>query len=143
MFNNIGRKLKKFAKFVVIAGTILCVIIGIAMIVGGGTDLDNIDGGYNNINGEYTKISGWMYLIGGTFTALANGLLLYGFGEMIEINQRMYKLMLRKGNSAELQSSIEDDVWVCEECGNVNKNTSATCAKCGAAWEAAGYNPSA
>ena len=127
MFNNIGRKLKIFAKFVAIAGTLASILIGIAGIVTSGSDLETING--------------WMLLISGLFSSVAAALILYGFGELVETNQRMYKLMLRKANNAALQTPIEDDTWVCEECGNINKNTNASCAKCGAAWEQAGFKP--
>lgn len=119
MYKNIGRKLKLFAKIVAIAGAIFFILSGIAVIsLAEGDAEDLTDGIFMLVLGP----------VGSFFYAL----LIYGFGELLDTNQKMYGLMLRVADDGTLKGPVQQGTWTCGACWNINPKNSAECAKCGA-----------
>ena len=106
---------------IAIAGWIVCVLVGIAGIIYGSTDGTSDD-----------VLKGISYLIVGPFLSILYALLLYGFGELLETNQKMYGLLLRAVDDGTLKSPAQHGTWTCGACWNINPKNSAECAKCGA-----------
>lgn len=69
MYNNIGKKIKGFAKVIAIILAIIYAIIGIALIV-------------SNKEGAY--IGGLLIILIGPFIAWISSWFLYGYGELID-----------------------------------------------------------
>jgi len=80
MFNNIGEKIKKLAKFVCWFGIAVCVISGIAMIIRG-SQTDHYYGSPQN--GTLMIIEGIILSIVGPIASWLGSLILFGFGELI------------------------------------------------------------
>lgn len=88
MFNNIGRKIKGLAKFIFW-------VISIISIVGGAIIAFST---ITNSNAESSQkiasiIIGILTAVGGVILAWLQNFLLYGFGELIDTNQKMLAIM--------------------------------------------------
>lgn len=78
MFNNIGSKIMKLAKFQCWIGIIFSVISGIAIIVNGASIRND---GYN---GGSSVLSGIPVIVLGCLFSWIGSLFIYGFGQLIE-----------------------------------------------------------
>ena len=91
MFNNIGLKIKGLAKFIFWVISIISIVGGVILIIGTIT---------NSYASSGTKISsiviGILIAVGGVILAWIQNFLLYGFGELVDTNQKMLRLMEQK-----------------------------------------------
>ena len=78
MFNNIGSKIKTLANVLFWGGIFLSLIIAVGFFI------IYLVLSLRNTEDVRMLIAGIVYLIAGPIFALINGLLLYGFGELIE-----------------------------------------------------------
>lgn len=74
MFDNIGEKIKSLAVIVCRIGIIGYILAAIAMMIIG----------TNSYDGEAITVWGVIVLIAGPLLSIANSLIIYGFGELIE-----------------------------------------------------------
>ena len=91
MFDESATKIKGLAKFVTAIGIIMAIIIGIVLLA-------NSEEGYNYYSNskiyDTTKITmGFLLIFVGPLLSWAGGLLIYGFGELIEKACRIEKKM--------------------------------------------------
>ena len=91
MFKNIGSKIKGLAKFLFWLMTIGCMIGAFFFIAAGFANDRN--------NSILYILIGIGIIILGIVLAWINNFLLYGFGELIDSNQKMLKLMEEKNKS--------------------------------------------
>ncbi len=95
MFDNIGRKIKWFAKFLTWIGMISSIIIGFILIIDGND-------------------WGILVLLGGPLVSWLSSWLLYAFGELVENSTTIAKHFeepehnLQSGNNNTYNSNIED-----------------------------------
>ncbi len=88
MFSNIGAKIKGLAKFIF---WVICIISIIAGIV---TIIQAMANSYSNSSSKiYAIIAGFLIAVGGTILAWLQNFLLYGFGELIDSNQKILRIM--------------------------------------------------
>lgn len=73
MFDNIGEKIKSLAVILCRIGIIVYILAAIAMIIFGSSNYE-----------EAITAWGVIVLIAGPFLSIANSLIIYGFGELIE-----------------------------------------------------------
>ena len=81
MFKNSGATIKTLAKILFYFISISCVLIGMFLILF--VSQNNVEG-HNSI-----IITGLVITIGGVILAYIQSLLLYGYGELIETNQKI------------------------------------------------------
>ena len=88
MFNNIGRKIKGLAKTLFWILTIISMIAGFLVIV-----FTFNEGGESSI---LAILAGIGIAVGGFILAWLQNFLLYGFGELIDSNQKILKVLEEK-----------------------------------------------
>lgn len=113
MFDNIGGKIKGFAKIVAWLGIILSVIIGLLSMATGGILIMIIGG-----------VSSWV----GSFV-------LYGFGQLVENSDKLVANLPNSDSPAETAvpvAPVREPVkaWVCFSCGTENPGQRAYCMQC-------------
>ena len=138
MFDNIGKKLMDVAKILCWLGIIASLILGIALIAIGTADTSR----YND-QATSSVITGIIIIVVGCITSWISSIALYGFGQLIEDNKAMRRLMeenVAKQQSASLAGTPRKTVvtgqkkfWTCDKCGKINPNTVKTCRNCGEA----------
>lgn len=98
MFRNIGKKLKTVAKVVCWIGIIASVVMGVILIIAGSNGSNTIDY-YGNIaistQGTNNVVAGIIVIVVGSLSSWVGSLLIYGFGQLIEDNSEMRKIMER------------------------------------------------
>ncbi len=75
MFNNCGEKIKNVAKILCWVGVIASIILSRVMFM-------KAEDSY--LTEDLFQCLGWLFSIAGPIISLINGLLMYGFGELIE-----------------------------------------------------------
>jgi membrane protein DedA with SNARE-associated domain len=98
MFNNIGKKLMTVAKICCWAGILISLTLGLILIFGGGRVTTTTIDAYGmpvQQNGSAT-VYGIMVIIVGCLGSWIGSLAIYGFGQLIEDNSAMRKLMEEK-----------------------------------------------
>lgn len=141
MFNNIGNKLMAVAKVFCWIGIIASIILGIVLI-GAGTSNNSYSYYGSSISSTNATVSGITIIIVGCIGSWIASLLIYGFGQLIEDNAAMRKIM--ETTEAQQQASLvaaspkatvskPKNFWTCSKCGKVNPNTADTCSNCGSA----------
>ena len=93
MFENIGGKIKGLAKFIFW-------VISIISIIGGGVII--FTGLANSDSDSSSKIAsivvGILSAVGGVLLAWIQNFLLYGFGELVDSNQKILRIMENRNN---------------------------------------------
>ncbi len=135
MFDNIGGKIKSFARIVCILGIISSIVVGLICM---GTYGD--EGGF--IFGPFISIFGAIFSYLGSFFA-------YGFGELVENSEivaEYYFKLERNSKSApaksesksgysltemSMQHNNNSPTWKCSICGESNPRSSRICKSCG------------
>ena len=86
MFSNIGAKIKGLAKFIFWVVSIAAVIMGMLTIIQG------IGNAHNESKEIITSILlGMAIMVGGVIMAWLQNFLLYGFGELVDSNQKILR----------------------------------------------------
>ena len=88
MFNNIGRKIKGLAKFLFWIVAIISILGGLAVLI-----FMTTDSGDGMLIGVLAAIG---IAVGGFILAWLQNFLLYGFGELIDSNQKILKVLEEK-----------------------------------------------
>ena len=88
MFNNIGRKIKGFAKFLFWIVVIIATIAGVIVIFQGIANSQSDAG-------EKVKalVAGLLIIAGGVILAWLQNFLLYGYGELIDCSQKILGIL--------------------------------------------------
>ena len=91
MFKNIGAKIKGLAKFFFWVICIIAIIMGLVVMIGGA----------GNVNSEPAErvlavVAGVGIIIGGIIVGWLETFFLYGYGELIDSNQKILKLLEEK-----------------------------------------------
>ncbi len=99
MFNNVGEKIKTIAKVVVWISIAICVIYGFVLLV----------------SVEDMALVGLLVMTVGSFISWVSGLVLYGFGELIEnstiiANKKENSPATQKTNNSPKETPI--DKWL-------------------------------
>lgn len=76
MFENVGEKIKKLAKYECWAGIVLSIILAIIMFV----TADEVSWKEEDVY----LIYGWVFLVIGPAISICNSYFIYGFGELIQ-----------------------------------------------------------
>jgi hypothetical protein len=79
MFNNAGRKIKGYATFVTVLGIIFSVIGAIAVWSASSYAYGSASGGL--------VATGFLVLVGGVIFSWVGGLMVYGFGQLVDDTQ--------------------------------------------------------
>lgn len=113
MFDNIGGKIKGFAKIVAWLGIILSVIIGLLSLATGGL----------------------LIMIIGCVSSWVGSFVLYGFGQLVENSDKLVASLPNNDKPAETVKSavpVREPVnpWVCFSCGTENPGQRAYCMQC-------------
>ena len=93
MFENIGGKIKGLAKFIFWVISIISIIGGAAIIIGGLADSDTSSG-----SKIASIVIGILSAVGGVLLAWIQNFLLYGFGELVDSNQKILRIMENRNN---------------------------------------------
>lgn len=88
MFNNIGVKIKGLAKFIFWVLAILSVIGGLIIIIGGISSSSS-----NSENVIISILIGLAVIVVGIIMAWLQNFLLYGFGELVDSNQKILRAL--------------------------------------------------
>ena len=94
MFKNIGSKIKGLATFLFWLVAVASIIAGIGIIIFG----------FANSNGDSSAsigslVAGIGVAIGGFLFAWLQNFLLYGYGELIDSNQKILRILEQGGNN--------------------------------------------
>lgn len=113
MFDNIGGKIKGFAKIIAWLGIILSVIFGLLSIEEGGI----------------------MIMIIGSVSSWLGSLVLYGFGQLVENSDKLVDALPKANTSVDISSPVTEPKepakpWTCYNCGTTNHARAAYCIKC-------------
>ena len=84
MFDEIGKKIKSLAQILCWVGVIAYIILAIVMFVKAGDSWRTED---------LFKGLGWFFLIVGPIISVIEGMLIYGFGELIDSNMDIKREM--------------------------------------------------
>lgn len=91
MFSNIGRKIKGLAKFLFWATVAIAIFLGI------GTIIFRVGNIYADSSERISAvIMGVVIILGGIILAWLQNFLLYGYGELIDSNQKILKILEEK-----------------------------------------------
>lgn len=141
MFNNIGGKIKGWAKAVCWIGIVGSVIMGIAIAVTGSSSLSTY-GYYRGGVGAGDIFGGIFVAAIGALVSWVNSFLLYGFGELIDTSKAIeHKLAHMSFGNPQPQSDVKQggsvapgasEGWRCEKCGKFNPYGKLFCNECGA-----------
>ena len=96
MFKHIGRKIKGLAKFFFWLTVIGCALIGLLIILNGPALFANESQGTTIF-----VLIGIGVIIAGIIIAWFQNFLLYGFGELIDSNQKILEILQEKNNKNE------------------------------------------
>lgn len=108
MFNNVGSKIKVFAKITAWIGIVICVIYGFVMLV----------------SVEDMALIGLLIMTVGSLASWGSALILYGFGHLIENSD----ILISQVSKTSSQNTIKNDTpstyssahkWRCSRCGNM------------------------
>lgn len=88
MFNNIGRKIKGLAK------TLFWILAIISIIAGIGVILVTVSNGGDSV--MLGVLAGLGIIIGGFILAWLQNFMLYGFGELVDTNQKILETLERQ-----------------------------------------------
>ena len=86
MFSNIGVKIKGLAKFIFWVLSIISVLGGFVVAIGGINALSK-----DTQTGVINILSGVAIAVGGVLIAWVQNFLLYGFGELVDSNQKILR----------------------------------------------------
>lgn len=142
MFSNIGVKIKTWAKVLCWIGIAGAVILGIGIILSGGT-MGRY--GYSSRNVSLGSFFlGLLVIVVAGFASWVSSFLLYGFGELIDTCQEIEHLLTPKRESRWLEQNEErgdssttapaalSGSWRCNKCGASNPYGQRICKDCGA-----------
>ena len=91
MFKNIGSKIKGLANFLFWFLATVSIIVGVVVIFAG---LGNTNG---NIENAFASLfEGLAIAVGGFLFAWLENFLLYGFGELVDTNQKILNILEQK-----------------------------------------------
>ena len=117
MFNNIGEKIKKLAKFLFLLIIALYVLIGICMAISLGVQDDG------NL-GLIVGVVLFPVIVGvGILVAWLNTIILYAFGELVDNSKKSVVLQheiikcLKSSQKNEQDNVNTSAKWRCEKCG--------------------------
>lgn len=140
-FQFIGGKLKSLAKFILVAGILASVILGIVMFANAGNASENYILG-DSLSGFYTTL-GFIILIGGTIMSIICSFVLYAFGALAEkyLNEKEQRINNFKTQNMHIaqeptyrnSSPISTNYWTCPKCGMLISNSTNVCGNCGTA----------
>ncbi len=106
MFNDCGEKIKTVAKILCWVGVITSIILAIVMFAKAGASWRTED---------LFKGLGWLFLIVGPIISVINGLLMYGFGELIEntasldtYTKSIYEISKNSANANETDDNVSE-----------------------------------
>ena len=105
MFDNIGAKIKGLAKFIFWFLAILSVIGGIVIIVSG---MSNSRGGSGNV--IVSILVGLLTIALGIILSWIQNFLLYGFGELVDSNQKILRELKYQNSSRTSQFGVQNKV---------------------------------
>ena len=88
MFDNIGKKIKKLAEILAIAGMIISIFLGLFYIISY-AELDK----YAQSDNGGILVEGIIWLIVGPIASWISGFFAYGFGELIDTTQDIKKTL--------------------------------------------------
>ena len=91
MFNNIGAKIKGLAKLIFWIISIISILGGIFVIIQGIGSSDN-----NAKTVIMSIVIGFIIAVGGMVLAWLQNFLLYGFGELVDSNQKILRELERR-----------------------------------------------
>lgn len=119
MFENIGGKIKKLASILTYVGIAASCIIGIIIMC------------FAGYFGSICVLIGFLVMFVGSLLSWVSSFLLYGFGELVEDNEVMKKIMLKENPEIFPEHSIKHgETWRCPECCRDNSANTNEC-KCG------------
>ena len=118
MFENIGRKIKALAKVICWIGIIASVVVGVIIIY----DWSVQSYRYRD---SAELITGIVVIILGSLLSWVGSFVLYGFGELVENSTFIAETM------EENKQRNHSGEWFCKKCGNLNKEDTTVCNKCG------------
>lgn len=87
MFNNIGRKIKGLAKF------LFWILVIASIILGAITIMQAVGSRGSSSSKILAVIGGFLVIGGGIVLAWLQNFLLYGYGELIDCNQKMLRIL--------------------------------------------------
>jgi hypothetical protein len=137
-YSNIGRKIKFLAKLLAIIAVIaislasvIQLFVGLHMIV----TADGWNADVQQASGFALIGLGFLYFIGGILVAWIYSWFMYGFGELIETNSEIVRLLRQnepQQNSTGNQSTLLSErggstAWTCSICNRKHHNYSAVC----------------
>ena len=111
MFDNIGSKIKGFAKVIAWLGIILSFIIGLLSIATGGI----------------------LVIVIGSASSWVGSFVLYGFGQLVENSDKLVNHFIPEEKMpvySPVHESQPAEPWVCYHCGTSNVARAAYCIKC-------------
>lgn len=130
MFDNVGKKIKSFVKFVFVME---CVLVAIFVVI----SLATVDDAKTNL---ITLVCAAVFVLAswiGTFV-------LYGFGELVEnsticrkyIEENLPGSSMANANYSNYEHMQTDcyvgnDKWLCKNCGEKNAQSAIFCRNCG------------
>ena len=132
MFDNIGKKIKGFAKLVCWIGIIASCIVGLVLLIVGA----------NMYAGEMFILMGLCVAAIGSLLSWLGSFMTYGFGELIDKTAGIYMLMGGKEDEKTVpqQTSLDEtsnvvrksvDSWICPNCGRKYEFWVKKCVQCG------------
>lgn len=113
MFKNAAKKLLICAKIVLFVGIGASLLIAVPMIIKGADT-------YNSKEAWSLVFDGIEVLFGGVIAAAVAAAVLYGLGHICEKTEAINNSLSQIKNSC-----------ICRSCGQINKDGSAFCTKCG------------
>lgn len=106
MFNDCGEKIKNVAKILCWIGVIASIIFALVMFA-------KADASWRTE--DLFKGLGWLFLIAGPIVSFINGLLMYGFGELIEntssldtYTKSIYKISKNSAKANESDDNVSE-----------------------------------
>jgi hypothetical protein len=130
MYSSIGGKIKGLAVFLAVTGSLGCIVYGILIL----------DQAGQYLGAQSLAVTGWAVMIGGTIGSWLSSLALYGFGELIEMTQKIHQLLVRSQSSAAEDTgwsggrqSVQyraGGTWKCPSCGYANSLADMYCVNC-------------
>lgn len=123
MFENIGGKIKKLASTLTVIGILASILIGFIIIIMGSQS--------EEMGATFAWI-GILVMIFGSLMSWLSSFLLYGFGELVESNEIMKKLILSKNPefTPKEPEAEPKETWICPMCCRKNSIDDILC-KCG------------
>lgn len=137
MFDNIGGKIKTWAKVLCWIGMLTSVIVGIVTMVAGSSGARYYGSGMT-AGGFF---GGLLIAVVGALASWIGSFLLYGFGELIETSKAIEKKLAllpvnspqigEKQNGNSTTAPTVTGTWRCQKCGARNPYGVSSCEACG------------